>query len=931
MLIDWLERIGVGAFAVLIFVVTYAIVMSVYFIWRKKKPYQKYLPEIIIVAVTLIISIVFKAIMVGKYGGANGDPYKPAYVITKAIYDAFGGFTFEGLAFVIDENLAINILLYSFYVGTTLLSAVVAFSVITTKVSYEVFSRLRLIISRSPIVRFFAKPFVKEVDTYIFTGLTKETLELAKSIANQYKNNASSKKKCRIFKKSKQRIIFTGNDIPNFDKNNELCEEVMANNFLYISGNGNKQKSIVARLRLNKKNSQGRFVVFAFVADKHIPAEETNIDIVVSDIRSRIKEKKWEGNKNNKEKQKVCMIEYFVLTKRNINYQAYQKMLDELNQEHRDQLPYKLNLYKYGKQGQRECNYKFLAKEFGLKGYAKKLLEFIEPKQQEEYTRQYIEKKISLKDYDEYLNEFYEMVSLSVWNEANAIADSMASFLNDKFATSNDKCVYVWSLGFGQTAQTICKELYVQTARIDDQGKASEKGKVSEFKASEFFVDAFDNNMKEIGGILEYEEPMSIYLSNDEFFFAVGKHATKDEFNEKREKKIVEYVTRQSQIINKQIEETKKNIDKIQKEISRLKNEETIEKENCQNELRKDIFNLEKLKDSLSKINQGEWEKEYQPFAVNLHNMSCLDINFLKSADGGTGLADSVTQIPQYIVVATGDDYRNIRIVNALVFDVLNEKERANTSGKPQVIFVNVWDGKNNDLINTYDIGEKIVSPDKSYQVIEYSKGDNTYLYVVILGNNDKIYSGKEMLSYEEHANYHKTYETKFNEEYCFDLYQEEKSKNKEMIDKFIDECKSTIKGTDNKKLEQLSVTWAGVDLWGKKSNACVCSYRNVFAEAPKDKNLEDVYLRLMFQEHQRWMRLHFVHGWEYDVKSKKRRLHDCLCPYIYVPSTTLEYDLKNVILSCIFAKVDVPKCCLPNQQSETGTKGLEESDSPSL
>ncbi|MGN0788734.1 MAG: hypothetical protein ACI4MY_02255, partial [Christensenellales bacterium] len=104
-------------------------------------------------------------------------------------------------------------------------------------------------------------------------------MELAKSIDNQESDNNEPRKK---------RIIFTGDDIPDFDRDNELCREVMEHDFWYISGSGNKQQSIAARLHLNKKNSQGRFVVFSFVADQHIPAEETNMDIVVSDVKARI-------------------------------------------------------------------------------------------------------------------------------------------------------------------------------------------------------------------------------------------------------------------------------------------------------------------------------------------------------------------------------------------------------------------------------------------------------------------------------------------------------------------------------------------------------------------------------------------------------------------------------------------------------------------
>ena len=838
-----MERFAVIASMIIIFLFAYIAVMWLYFYWRRNRPYQKYLPEITIVCGTLLLSFVFKAIILGYSNDGVGDVFKPAYLILRAAYDSLGGLQFEGLAFGLDDiqrinNETVKVALYSVYVGTTLFSAIVFFSVIAAKASYEVYSVLRLVASRL---------FSTSSDTFIFTGLTKETVILAKSIKAQDKN---------------ARIVFTGEDILAFDRHDELCREVMSNGFLYLSGNGNHQDSIAKRLHLNVNNSKGRFVIFAFVAKEHIPAEETNKDIVVSDVRATIRELNLPINNAQINANDYLKIEYFVLTKRNINYQAYQKMIESLQQE---------------------------------------------------YLNQYYSKELPEEEAKGLAKELSKIISLNVWNEANAIADSMARFLKTYrdqevcFAIPNTKSTYVWSLGFGQTAQALSKELYVQSASIDEEGCASE-----------FLVDAFDTEVDNIGGILDYEEPMSIYL-NSEVFYDVEE--SEGELGEEKKKLKNDLETEKNKLLDR--------YSKIHFAIVKEKQEEETEK------IQKEKDNAEVIKEAKVEEKReyeeevrAEWEKEFQPFVANLHQISCLDSKFLSRADGYTGISKCVKNPPQYIVVATGDDYRNIRLVNALVYDILSETNGGNsaiTSAsehqqpkiKTQVIFVNVWDEKNNDLINLYDLGKRQNSEQSDYQVIKYSQS----LFVVILGNNDKIYSSDGVITYTDYAKYHKVYTqaNKDDDNRFFDVEKalrnlqeskdSEKYKNFNYIDfenllkSITDELSAGIVNATTKDVE---AEWFKLDIWKKKSNVSVYNYAKTYAlylakiddTTPNEKRIE-IYLRLMTLEHQRWMRQHIVYGWNLG-KSKidARRIHDCLCPYRYVSCKSLRYDLLNVNLS---------------------------------
>ncbi|MGN0788470.1 MAG: hypothetical protein ACI4MY_00920, partial [Christensenellales bacterium] len=127
----------------------------------------------------------------------------------------------------------------------------------------------------------------------------------------------------------------------------------------------------------------------------------------------------------------------------------------------------------------------------------------------------------------------------------------------------------------------------------------------------------------------------------------------------------------------------------------------------------------------------------------------------------------------------------------------------------------------------------------------------------------------------------------------------------KEKCNKLL-ESMNTESGIKNQPQDksQLRNMWNALSLWEKKSNADVYFYSNVFYKAMNEVEEKDAvqqyntFTRLLIQEHQRWMRLHFVHGWEYGEKIKTRRIHDCLCPYIFVDSKNCRYDMFNVMLS---------------------------------
>ncbi|NCU32999.1 MAG: hypothetical protein EOM23_08740, partial [Candidatus Moranbacteria bacterium] len=128
-------------------------------------------------------------------------------------------------------------------------------------------------------------------------------------------SNPPQSKKCKI--------VFAGNSLDSFNNKNELCKEVIAHSFLYWSySNGGKcNKSLAKRLHLNNRNYDvytRHFAIFAFASDKGIPKEEENSAQVFTDMELR---------KNNPDK---LRIEYFVLTKRDIYFEAYKRKFEEV-------------------------------------------------------------------------------------------------------------------------------------------------------------------------------------------------------------------------------------------------------------------------------------------------------------------------------------------------------------------------------------------------------------------------------------------------------------------------------------------------------------------------------------------------------------------------------------------------------------------------
>lgn len=381
-----------------ILIIAYAGIMLAYFALRKRFSETKHLIEIVTVVVVFLMSAVMKFVIAKFATDDNGDMILEDTIANNmalffhSLYQGVGGLSLEGLADLGDISSG---LIRCLYTGTSVLGAFVFISVITATASYEIYSYVQLLIPEN------------NKNIFVFTALTDESITLAKSIKAQYENAKNGVRK--------PKIVFAGPDLEPFDKHDGLCREVSANGFLYWSyfqkDDDVPSRSIAKALCLNNKNKDDytkKFVVFAFGSDEHVPQEEDNMNLVFRDIDARLEAKKADD----------LRIEYYILTKREVNYQAYNQKISE-----------------YG---------------------------------------------IKLKNKDQNA-DLSSMAVVDVFNEAyvigrNAVSKIMDSGLIDELAVQNGDnykdTLSVWALGFGGVSESVARELFIRSPGIDSDGNS---------------------------------------------------------------------------------------------------------------------------------------------------------------------------------------------------------------------------------------------------------------------------------------------------------------------------------------------------------------------------------------------------------------------------------------------------------------------------
>ena len=861
----------------------------------------------------------------------------------RAIYQSIGSFVFEGLAidFKPGQELCVgaSCLLAFFFYGWPLLIGAVFASLFTAKANYEWFSIISIRVQR-----------LKKTKTniYIFTALNEETLQIAESLNT---NNPI--------------IIFCGPKLPAFDSKNELCRRVVKNSFYYCRYRDNQSTNTPLIETLGLKAFQRseedstisetqRIIIFSFDSKQGIPIEEQNFSFVFDDAdkvfsfidnKNRLEDKIpstnhplekgvfWVVDSEHPEKNK----DYFCSVECNedgmapgdtneresdsiFDFKKSWKKLDKTLTEgkNRDELLYGIvNIQNSIARVflpvtlNNEFFQSYIVDRYGLtKPSIKKVIFIPNGTISVEY---YILSKRE-KNYQAYQGRLDELknkyayslsgticpVSITVWSEANAVADIAAKSMHDVTDDENwdnalcGESVRVWSLGYGANAQAIVKNLYIHTTRMipvrQEQNAQPSENKVR-YIPNNFRAQVFSPDADTAGAFLSYENPFVIYL-----------YDKKGEVLPESEK-----------------EQTDKIHQIFKAGAERMLNAALKEAETkdwaagfLQNgKLKADIWHPEEL----------------SPMIVDIHKESCVDFDFLKKLDGVTG-KDQTTDRPQFIVIATGDDYQNIRLTNALVYDIMRETVTEETPGsKPaskQMIIVNLRDQKNADLFNSKYTGTYSTYLNDGYTKINV----NENLVIAIVGVNENLYS-KNIIEYKKATNYSYNYDIasslKTQEEIKTVLEDSKRpsgEKSLGLISQYYANINDATKGNliniDKKKWraaialikkkitekyekpnspEEILKNWRSMSQWDKESNQSARLFLKVFEkERAKIESDPDEAIRYMLTEHQRWMRLHFVNGWVPGSKKKEKKRHDCLLPFNMVGPFTFIYDFVNTL-----------------------------------
>lgn len=750
-----------------------------YFVIRKRHAHAKFAVEAAFIFVAISISILAK--MAIFFTLQQRHEFIDGFnTFLQAIYAGIGGLTFEGLESF--EGDSVSVLLQWLYFASSVYAGVTTLFIISAKANYEFYSALYF--------RSLEIGRIKNRNVHVITALTEETMYLARDIRE---------------KDAKAVVVFASPTLEPFDRQSDLCREVMARGYLYWSYSKDKKKpqSIASVLHLNKQNNKDNFnlhfVVYAFDSKDHIPQEENNLDLVFDDIFARI------AQKDN------LRVEYCLLTRREINFQAYGQLNNEMilkyAQSNVDGKTLKECRNDVWKKYQEDVEKRTLALEKAKN--ERKLspndCSFATEEVFDSLLEKYSAKDIRCENVLEFFladdgfakffltgeecfgkswkalanaikEDYAKAVVLNVWCEAFAIgrqtietlfatnvnnAQSLCSKGNgnkatkkytfaDYLAQTNDG-IRIWTIGFSITGQSLTNELFVQTTGVDETGATRD-----------FMADVFDMNAQELGGIYCASRPDTYYLYDK----TTQQNAEWQNLVLTFDNWCAEHGV---ELGNAELLfDCRKYL--LNTALPLHFRNQLVTKNGTNKEMATPIFSFHSVScnefaffDTIDQHMGAECKSRKYNDAVSTVLQKIDETLAQNTSEGDIAAADQLQKLravlqnasestmpayPQVIVISTGDDYRNIRLANFLVQDISNEYS-GRAKGNKQYIVVNVWDKHNNPLIasgnGTWNETHDVLIADD--------------FVVFVVGNNDKIYTYDSIVGCAREENYNATYQ----------------------------------------------------------------------------------------------------------------------------------------------------------------------------
>ena len=773
---------------------------------------------------------------------------------------------------------------------------IMLFTVASYNFAYEFNSSIR-------IARLFN---FKKNKIYVFSSLTDDSLTLAKDIKE---------------KEKKAIIFFYGESLPQFDKKDPLCKEILINGFYYRSVVKDKPIGVL------KSKNKNLYYFAMDLNDKLLPAEEKNAHNIFESM------KKYIQPKNS---------EYYVLVSDKSDLAAYQAKYDKIISEIKGN---NTSIY---------CDNKpelYCICEANIA--SKDLVEKISSI----YKRNYIinDDKGNQKDIYDKLNLFI----VGFGELGQSVLDKFYSnFVVSKLSFSEDiNKRYIFKCSYSEVRAKVFdlkqKQNYLKCeyenknpyyyVYLKDDSKNNTNEYVSDYSTIDHTTDYYLNDyynisMNELAGDKINKYSLSSFYDFINLRKQIIDNLIKNSITTEYKKATMILSIDDLNTLLKQVSEKEKNT-KEEAKFDSLSNLKKLIKKcldydiflNCNENknhftkvLKKIMSSSETVENAKANLSK-EMIKIYNPPIVEINNNE----NIFKQMDEYTGVVINNKEKPNFFVLCTGDDLVNIDYVNYLISDIryeyFSKKNYGDVKLVTQIIAVNIRNEKNIYKIDM-NYGTELEFKEISNNVFYSSV---LKLYIIIFGLVDDIYSYK-LLNREKEKHYNYSYSIIYNfvgaiqnnrkDKYnllvkeindiiennnyksentdiselfnkiynVFDSIDKVYSNdNRNSINKYNEAIKyfSDISWTgkeisDNEKMLQLiNSEWKTIELSAMESNNMVYLFRKQYKwikEIFKDKVLSQadkfvLYVELMQLEHIRWMRYHISIGYTLGSRDKKK------------------------------------------------------------
>ena len=848
----------------------------------------------------------------------------------ETIYVTAGGLTFEGQE---AEETMKQVTIIIYYASILWLAATFIF-VVTLGLSYEMSSRAILWQGRK-----------RAKHIYIFTAVTEDALVLANSIEDKHRDKNSG-----VYNE-KYLIIFAGNELEPYDKDNELHRKIMARGYIYQSYYKAKDKDLETPL-LVKLGIASKCHPFRVLIKKHVKIfslendsreyglESKNSDVVFDDIDEMIRMEFLERPKadsisekailafvqNNLDSKKMRLlgkevntpdlqyIDYYLLSNSTINYEFYDEaILEKLRNAIEPNL---LTKFLVTTNGVAQLKDKLEEGETGVSLYT--------------YVKSIFQIHVINESYlaGEDLIKKRRAIQIEDIKQDVALAKQDEGYRYKRFAINRIKSLNEKSSDKNNNSKVSVPDS-VPNLVVSSLNKHSLNKRIQSDLEYRKKIESQKNEKRFNALILGFGQTGQMALNNL-FVDTVSLEPSQPEKGINLDRYIPSRFVGYAYDLN-----MGQNIG-----IFAQTHPSYLVKKVGKNKGENYFFNYDELVEFYGKDYPGQFKEIDEllkfPF-VYASDRNCKDLDFLEDIDGGTGNLNEKTTGKTLgkinaIVICLGNDEENIKVANAILQNIRQElynSDFTNTQYFYQTIFVNIRDEKNVGRLNWND----------NIEAVRHSG-----ITVRAFGNREDLYSYNSIIEDRRFVKVNNIYVSI--EEYFKEIdpsYQMSgKEKNKHILNPSIREKLKESIISKNDDMDSSRARFLRLSDYKKasnKSSALFSDYTSTYVNEMGIDELDSyengkLWKYLGFLEHHRWNRYNMSCGYIYsktfvdNMKTHKEdyavysqyghdakeyskshlKIHKCLLPNSYpniqyLDDSTECYDDGNILCASLIAK----------------------------